>query len=70
MIKKKYQLNRKKKFVDKAQQCFAFFTHQAELAQKFKKDKSKVEISQNFVAFSEYMNFIIQDVLEVLLRFM
>ena len=24
MIKKNYQLNRKKKFVDKAQQCFAF----------------------------------------------
>ena len=24
MIKKKYQLNRNKKFVDKAQQCFAF----------------------------------------------
>jgi hypothetical protein len=26
MIKKKYQLNRNKKFVDKAQQCFAFNT--------------------------------------------
>ena len=24
MMKKKYQLNRNKKFVDKAQQCFAF----------------------------------------------
>ena len=31
MIKKNYQLNRTKKFVDKAQQCFAFFTHQAKI---------------------------------------
>ena len=31
MIKKKYQLNRNKKFVDKAQQYFAFLTHQAKI---------------------------------------
>ena len=27
------------------------------MPQNFAKDKSKVKISQNFVAFSEYMNF-------------
>jgi hypothetical protein len=32
MIKKKYQLNRTEKFVDKAQQCFAFL----HIKQKFK----------------------------------
>ena len=33
MIKKKYQMNRNEKCVDKAQQCFAFlvFTHQAKI---------------------------------------
>jgi hypothetical protein len=36
ITKKNYQLNSNEKFVDKAQQCLAPFTHQAELAQKFK----------------------------------
>ena len=31
MIKKKNQLNRNEKFVDKARQCFCLFTHQAKI---------------------------------------
>ena len=30
-IIKKNQLNKNEKFLDKAQQCFAFFTHQAKI---------------------------------------
>jgi hypothetical protein len=36
MTKKKYQLNRNEKFVDKAQQYFAFLHIRPKLAQKFK----------------------------------
>ena len=73
MIKKKDQLNRNKKFVDKAKQCFAFLKFiYSEKATNFCKNstlllcyvvpvKSKVEILQNFVAFSEYMSFIHQN---------
>ena len=53
ITKKNYQLNSNEKFVDKAQQCLAPFTHQAELAQKF-----KLAVWQSYSMKQNYEQFI------------
>ena len=48
MIKKNYQLNRNKKFVDKAQQCFAFL-HIRPVFQLFEYEVNAITGNGNYV---------------------